>query len=180
MTTGARATPQTSSPTAPAPQAVHIRPTAAALQETVDDPHYLPANPADLLKADPSRRAAVSFQSAGLRLAGHLYRPPDVPENQKTPAIVMLGPFSSVKEQTLPHYAERSLRRRLQRSRLRFAELRRKRGLSTLSSRPKPDHRRLQQRRQLPPDARGHRRRSRGPRRCLHGRRLRSLDRRPR
>ena len=25
----------------------------------------------------------------------------------RTPALVMVGPFSSVKEQTLPHYAER-------------------------------------------------------------------------
>jgi uncharacterized protein len=89
------------------PPTVRIRPTAAAMQEPMDDPHYLPANPADLLKADPARRTAVNFPSAGLMLAGHFYRPPGLPATEKSPGIVMLGPFSSVKEQTLPHYAER-------------------------------------------------------------------------
>jgi uncharacterized protein len=89
------------------PATVRIRPTAVAMQEVMDDPHYLPADPANLLKADPTRRAPVRFQSAGLNLAGHLYRPPDAPAVKITPGIVMVGPISSVKEQTLPHYAER-------------------------------------------------------------------------
>jgi uncharacterized protein len=86
---------------------LRIRPTSAAAAEPMDDPHYLPADPADLLHADPARRAPVSLTSAGARIAGHLYRPPDAPPDRRTAAIVMCGPFSSVKEQTLPHYAER-------------------------------------------------------------------------
>jgi fermentation-respiration switch protein FrsA (DUF1100 family) len=69
--------------------------------------YFLPDDPKNLLKADPSRRTPVKFASAGLRLAGHLYRPPGLAADTHTPAIVMLGPFSSVKEQTLPHYAVR-------------------------------------------------------------------------
>ncbi|HYQ92693.1 MAG TPA: alpha/beta fold hydrolase, partial [Candidatus Competibacteraceae bacterium] len=86
---------------------LRIRPTAAAAREPVDDPHYLPADPADLLHADPSRRSPVRFESAGLSLAGHWYRPPGLAMDARTPGIVMCGPFGSVKEQTLPHYAER-------------------------------------------------------------------------
>jgi dipeptidyl aminopeptidase/acylaminoacyl peptidase len=86
---------------------LRIRPTSAAAAEPLDDPHYLPADPANLLHADPNRRVPVSFVSAGARIAGHLYRPPDAPRERRTAAIVMCGPFSSVKEQTLPHYAER-------------------------------------------------------------------------
>lgn len=86
---------------------MRIRPTSAAAAEPTDDPHYLPADPADLLRARPERRVPVSFSSAGTPMAGHLYRPPGMPEGQGTPGIVMCGPFSSVKEQTLPHYAER-------------------------------------------------------------------------
>lgn len=69
--------------------------------------YFLPDDPKNLLKADPSRRTPVRFASAGLQLAGHLYRPPGLAAGTRTPAIVMLGPFSSVKEQTLPHYAVR-------------------------------------------------------------------------
>lgn len=86
---------------------IRIRPTAAAAAEPVDDLHYLPADPANLLHADPSRRTGVRFKSAGLTLAGHLYRPPGLSDIERTPGIVMCGPISSVKEQTLPHYAER-------------------------------------------------------------------------
>jgi hypothetical protein len=86
---------------------VRIRPTAVAAAEPLDDPHYLPADPSNLLHADPSRRAAVRFRSGPLTLAGHFYRAHGVPEAARTAAIVMCGPFSSVKEQTLPHYAER-------------------------------------------------------------------------
>jgi len=86
---------------------LRIRPTAIAVTEPLDDPHYLPADPNDLLHADPARRIAVRFHSGPLTLAGHFYRAHGVPEDARTPAIVMCGPFSSVKEQTLPHYAER-------------------------------------------------------------------------
>jgi fermentation-respiration switch protein FrsA (DUF1100 family) len=86
---------------------VRIRPTAIAAAEPLDDPHYLPADPGNLLHADPSRRSPVSFRSGGLNLAGHFYRPAGVAADARTAALVMCGPFSSVKEQTLPHYAER-------------------------------------------------------------------------
>jgi uncharacterized protein len=86
---------------------MRIRPTTAAAAEPVEDLHYLPAAPADLLHADPSRRTSVRFESAGLTLAGHLYRPAGIAGTKRTPGIVMCGPISSVKEQTLPHYAER-------------------------------------------------------------------------
>jgi len=60
-----------------------------------------------LLRAEPARRVSVRFDSDGIALAGHLYRPPKVPARARTPAIVMCGPISSVKEMTVPHYAER-------------------------------------------------------------------------
>ena len=84
---------------------IRIRPTSMA--EPADASHFLPPDPKDLLKADPRRRIAVSFPGAGADLAGHLYRPPGTKEGERTPGIVMCGPISSVKEQTLPHYAER-------------------------------------------------------------------------
>jgi len=77
------------------------------MAEPADASHFLPPDPKDLLKADPRRRIAVSFPGAGADLAGHLYRPPGTKEGERTPGIVMCGPISSVKEQTLPHYAER-------------------------------------------------------------------------
>lgn len=87
---------------------VRILPTAQALQEPGDgDDHYLPSDPANLLRADTGRRLPVSFASDGNTLAGHLYRPPSAGEDEPTPAVALCGPFSSVKEQTLPHYAER-------------------------------------------------------------------------
>jgi fermentation-respiration switch protein FrsA (DUF1100 family) len=72
-----------------------------------DTDPWLPDDPSQLLVADPRRREAVSFDSDGNRLAGHLYRPPQAAPGELTPGIVMTGPVSSVKEQTLPHYAER-------------------------------------------------------------------------
>jgi fermentation-respiration switch protein FrsA (DUF1100 family) len=93
---------------APAIASVRVRPTALALAEAVGEPdHFLPDDPDDLLVADPARRSPVTFESAGARLAGHLYRPPGVPAGERTPAVALCGPISSVKEQTLPHYAER-------------------------------------------------------------------------
>ncbi|MBA3701392.1 MAG: alpha/beta hydrolase [Rubrobacteraceae bacterium] len=56
---------------------------------------------------DPARRAEVRFESEGLQLAGHLYRARGVLEGGRAPALVMAGPMTSVKEETLPHYAER-------------------------------------------------------------------------
>lgn len=86
---------------------LRIRPTAVAAREAVPDAHYMPADPADLLRANPDRRKATRFSSQGASLAGHLYSPPQAAGGQRTPGIVMCGPFGSVKEQTLPHYAER-------------------------------------------------------------------------
>jgi fermentation-respiration switch protein FrsA (DUF1100 family) len=60
-----------------------------------------------LLQADPARRSPVGFASGGATLGGHLYRPPGLGESERTPAVALCGPISSVKEQTLPHYAER-------------------------------------------------------------------------
>jgi uncharacterized protein len=68
---------------------------------------WLPDDPSNLLVADPGRREPISFESDGNRLAGHIYRPPQAASGEVTPGIVMTGPVSSVKEQTLPHYAER-------------------------------------------------------------------------
>ncbi len=62
---------------------------------------------AEFLRADPHRRQDVRFASAGEELAAHLYRPPSAAEGEATPAVALCGPISSVKEQTLPHYAER-------------------------------------------------------------------------
>jgi uncharacterized protein len=83
-----------------------MQPTAAAMAEQTDPArYYLPPDPDDLLVADATRRVQVTFRSGTLQLAGHLYRPPDA--RGRTPGVVLCGPFSSVKEQTLPHYAER-------------------------------------------------------------------------
>ena len=62
---------------------------------------------AEFLRADPLRRQDVRFASAGEELAAHVYRPPSAAEDEATPAVALCGPISSVKEQTLPHYAER-------------------------------------------------------------------------
>ncbi len=61
----------------------------------------------EFLRADPDRRVDVTFTSAGETLAGHLYRPHGAAPDEPTPAVALCGPISSVKEQTLPHYAER-------------------------------------------------------------------------
>lgn len=54
---------------------------------------------------DPASRREVAFPSDGLRLAGHLYLPPGAPPAGGWPALAMAGPMTSVKEETLPHYA---------------------------------------------------------------------------
>jgi uncharacterized protein len=73
---------------------------------TQSDP-FLPDDPSNLLVADPSRREPVVFDASGNRLAGHLYRPLGADPGRTTRGIVMCGPISSVKEQTVPHCGER-------------------------------------------------------------------------
>jgi len=51
-------------------------------------------------------RTDVSFDSAGLRIAGHLYSPDDAAEGPR-PAVVVGHPASGVKEQAAGLYAER-------------------------------------------------------------------------
>lgn len=86
---------------------LRIRPTAAAAADPPEDPHYLPADPANLLRADPSRRQPVRFKSAG----PHARRRPLPPARRGGRRAHArhrhVRPVSSVKEQTLPHYAER-------------------------------------------------------------------------
>jgi fermentation-respiration switch protein FrsA (DUF1100 family) len=58
-------------------------------------------------------RTDITFPSAGLRLAGHLYTPDDGaghPSDGRRPAIVVGHPMSGVKEQTAALYAERLAR----------------------------------------------------------------------
>jgi fermentation-respiration switch protein FrsA (DUF1100 family) len=83
---------------------IRLRPAARAITEEPNPAQYFTGN---LLKADPSRRTNVTFDSAGVTVAGHLYRPPTVPTGEPTPGVALCGPISSVKEQTVPHYAER-------------------------------------------------------------------------
>jgi fermentation-respiration switch protein FrsA (DUF1100 family) len=80
---------------------------APTIRGMADADPFLPQPPAHLLVADPERREPASLDSDGLRLAAHLYRPSGADPDQRTPGIVMCGPVSSVKEQTLPHYAQR-------------------------------------------------------------------------
>jgi uncharacterized protein len=84
-----------------------IRPVQTYAADPEAAAYYLPSEPARLLKADPARRTAVIFRSANLKLAGHLYRPPKAAAATRTPGVVLAGPISSVKEQTVPHYAQR-------------------------------------------------------------------------
>jgi fermentation-respiration switch protein FrsA (DUF1100 family) len=86
---------------------VSLRPTPQLLQRPDPSPERFYAPPDRVLIADPSRRQDVRFDSDGLSLAGHLYRPPGAGSADCTGAIAMCGPSSSVKEQTLPHYAQR-------------------------------------------------------------------------
>jgi uncharacterized protein len=86
---------------------VSLRPTPQLLRRPDPSPERFHAPPERVLTADPARRDDVRFDSDGLSLAGHLYRPPGAGSADRTAAIAMCGPSSSVKEQTLPHYAER-------------------------------------------------------------------------
>jgi uncharacterized protein len=48
---------------------------------------------------------AVSFESNGTRLAGNLYLPPDAEPAQSVPGVVVIGTWTSVKEQMADRYA---------------------------------------------------------------------------
>jgi fermentation-respiration switch protein FrsA (DUF1100 family) len=52
-------------------------------------------------------RSNVTFNSNGLRLAGHLYLPDDYKKGEKRPAIVVGHPLGGVKEQTAGLYAKK-------------------------------------------------------------------------
>jgi len=84
-----------------------IAPIQQAIQDGNDPTYFQAQDPRNQLTADPTRRVAVSYLSDGLRVAAHLYRPPMASDNEQTPALVVPGPISSVKEETVPHYAER-------------------------------------------------------------------------
>jgi fermentation-respiration switch protein FrsA (DUF1100 family) len=58
-----------------------------------------------LPSVDPSVHDDVRFQSDGVTLAGHIYRPPTAAPGERTAALVAAGPTTSVKEETVPHYA---------------------------------------------------------------------------
>ncbi|MGH9133033.1 MAG: alpha/beta hydrolase [Ilumatobacteraceae bacterium] len=108
MTSKTVSTPSPRAPAAAGARSLRIRPTALSTAEARNpEQYFLPSDPADLLVADPARRVAVTFRSGTLNLAGHLYRPPGADPSARLPGVVLCGPFSSVKEQTLPHYAER-------------------------------------------------------------------------
>lgn len=82
---------------------IRLRPTSTVTEES-DPARFFTGN---ILRADPSRRTGVRFDSGKVKLAGHLYRPQFVAHDERTPGVVLCGPISSVKEQTVPHYAER-------------------------------------------------------------------------
>src|SRR4029450_1320415 len=85
-----------------------LRPTPSRLVEPPDAPEqYYQASPDRQLVADPARRRRTDFVSDGVRLAGHLYRPPRAVDAEPTPAVRMGAPSRSAKEPTLPPYAER-------------------------------------------------------------------------
>jgi fermentation-respiration switch protein FrsA (DUF1100 family) len=52
-------------------------------------------------------RSNVTFNSNGLKIAGHLYLPDDYKKGEKRPAIVVGHPLGGVKEQTAGLYAKK-------------------------------------------------------------------------
>jgi uncharacterized protein len=52
-------------------------------------------------------RSNVTFNSNGLKIAGHLYLPDDYKKGEKPPAIVVGHPLGGVKEQTAGLYAKK-------------------------------------------------------------------------
>jgi len=51
-------------------------------------------------------RTDVTFTSKGVRCAGWLYRPDDLPAGRRAPAVLVAHGFSAVKEMGLAAYAE--------------------------------------------------------------------------
>ncbi|SRR5579883_1410135 len=82
-------------------------PITQAITQGNDARYFQAQEPTNQLHADPTRRSAVSYRSEGLTIAAHLYRPPTARAGERTPGLVMPGPISSVKEETVPHYAQR-------------------------------------------------------------------------
>lgn len=66
---------------------------------------YAFADPHQLMEAGAAARERVSFVSEGVTLAGHLYRPSGA--RGPSPAVVLLGPMTYVKEQVPAEYARR-------------------------------------------------------------------------
>jgi fermentation-respiration switch protein FrsA (DUF1100 family) len=52
-------------------------------------------------------KKTVKFYSEGQQIAGELYLPDDIQENQKLPAVVLCHGFAGIKELLLPPYAEK-------------------------------------------------------------------------
>lgn len=79
----------------------------ASVGTSIDErPQSLGEGATYLPPVDDGRREPVRFATAaGASLVGHLYRPPGADAGQVTPALAMAGPMTSVKEETLPHYA---------------------------------------------------------------------------
>jgi hypothetical protein len=65
-----------------------LRPTPARLAEPPEAPEqYYQASPDRQLTADPARRRRTDFVSDGVRLAGHLYRPPGPSTPNQNPYV---------------------------------------------------------------------------------------------
>lgn len=86
---------------------LRIRPTRQVLSEGNNPRYFQAQNLENQLCADPTRRVPISYTSEGLRVAAHVYRPPLADAGERTPGIVIPGPITSVKEETVPHYAQR-------------------------------------------------------------------------
>ncbi|MDI2594891.1 hypothetical protein NYP20_09810 [Pseudomonas sp. N3-W] len=54
-------------------------------------------------------KTSVSFQSNGLKVAGHLYTPADLQPGEQRPAIVISHPFGGVKEQKMEAFFSQHL-----------------------------------------------------------------------
>ena len=90
-----------------APSAVRVRPLDAQTSEYSAE-YFFPKDPSDLLRPDLSRAEPVRFPALdGTEIAGLVYRPVAPLKDSKLPAVALCGPISAVKEQVVPHYAER-------------------------------------------------------------------------
>ena len=91
------------------PNILRVRPLQQTMQDpaATDDQYYVPS-PENQLVADPSKRTDISFPASdGVSIVGHLYRPAGATPGTVTPAVAVCGPISAVKEEVVPHYAER-------------------------------------------------------------------------